>query len=167
MRFINVLSLILLVGIVSSFVNIESGSKKLPAVEITKYDGTVVDIQEYTSKGNLSFVTFWASFCRPCHMEMDELKKVQDRWQKEYGIEIIAINVDRPRSFNRAKAMVSKRGWDFTHMRDKTSELSAEMRISSIPKSFIINGEGKIVYTSRGFAPDIIQKLEREIKKNI
>ena len=67
-----------------------------PDFELTTLDGKTVRLSEFRGKGVL--INFWASWCKPCRIEMPLLISAQGAHQ-EHGLVVLAINLtDQERS---------------------------------------------------------------------
>lgn len=138
----------------------------LPSIELLSLDGSKVNINEYTRQGKLSLVSLWATWCAPCRFELNEYKQVQASWEKKYGVEFIAISLDKAKSRNKMKSMISKNNWNFTNFHDIEGQLGTALNIRSIPQSYLINGEGEIVHSITGFNHMEFLELESIIAKH-
>ena len=137
----------------------------LPSADLINTKGETVNIKEYTTTGSPKLISLWATWCGPCRMELNALKKVSDRWKSEYDVEIIAISVDMPQMVNRARAMFEKNGWDYTFLHDNNQELMEKLGIQNIPYSMLIDGNGKVQSVQMGYYPDYEKHLEKKIKQ--
>ena len=137
----------------------------LPSAELVNNKGETVDIKKYTKSGSPKLISLWATWCGPCRMELNALKKVSQRWKEDYDVEIVAISVDMPQMVNRARAMFEKNGWDYTFLHDSNQELMSKLGIQNIPYSMLIDGNGNIQSVQMGYYPDYEKHLEKKIKQ--
>ena len=137
----------------------------LPSAELVNNKGETVDIKKYTKSGSPKLISLWATWCGPCRMELNALKKVSQRWKEDYDVEIVAISVDMPQMVNRARAMFEKNGWDYTFLHDSNQELMSKLGIQNIPYSMLIDGDGNIQSVQMGYYPDYEKHLEKKIKQ--
>jgi len=69
---------------------------------IPQEDGSVVRLSDYVGRGKYVLVDFWASWCRPCRMEIPNIKGV---WEKYHGdrFEVLSVAVwDKPADTKKA-----------------------------------------------------------------
>ena len=137
----------------------------LPNVEVTNIVGESIDISEYVKDGSPKIVSLWATWCGPCRMELNALKTVAEKWEEEYGVEIITISVDIPLMVGRARKMFEVNDWDFTFFHDQDQVLMDKLKIDGIPYSMLINGSGEIKSVQTGYYPNYEKQLEKKIKK--
>ncbi len=137
----------------------------LPDVTVVNTKGESVKLNEYVKSGSPKVVSLWATWCGPCRMELNALKKVADRWKSDYDVEIIAVSVDIPQMVGRARKMFETNGWDFTFFHDSKQEFMEKLGIQNIPYSMLIDGSGKIQSIQTGYYLNYEKQLEQKIKK--
>ena len=104
-------------------------------------------LSEYVGKGNYVLIDFWASWCAPCLLEMDNVKAVYQKYH-EKGFEIVGLSFDRGRQ-PWINAIVDHH-LNWIHLSDLkywNSEASVVYGISSIPANILVDGNGIIVAT--------------------
>lgn len=115
----------------------------LPDLTSFKLEGKLPD----NLKGKVVLVDFWASWCLPCAKSFPVL----DELQKKYGdkLVIIAVNIDEKAA--NMDAFLKKHSVSFTIVRDAEQKLVAVAEPSTMPTSFILDGEGKVRFLHNGF----------------
>ena len=131
-------------------VTLQGQDKSLPNTTIKDLNGSSFNIQDLSSDENPIILTLWATWCKPCKKELNNLHDVYDEWKEETGIEIVAVSIDDTRSHSKVKPYVSTMGWEFKILTDQNSELARALNVSTIPHTFLII-KGKIVYEHRGY----------------
>jgi peroxiredoxin len=139
---------------------------KIPAIEVKTLDGKTVNMSEIENDGKPIIVTFWATWCKPCIKEHDAINDVYEDWVEETGVKMIAISIDNARSAMRVSPTVSGKGWDFEVLLDVNSDFKRAMNVNVPPHTFIIDGEGTIVWQHVGYLDgdeqeyiEIVQKV--------
>ena len=95
-------------------------------------------------------------------MEAPHLVKLYDQYEAK-GLEIIGISLDRPSAVARVQAAVTRSKIDYPVLLDPKSEYAAKLKIASLPTNLLLDEQGRIVKTFRGFYPGI----EKEIAKAV
>ena len=94
--------------------------------------------------GKVKLVNIWASWCGPCRVEHPFLMGLA----KE-GVEIYGFNYkDTP---DQAKAFLDQLGDPYTQVgQDQSGRAGIEWGVYGVPETFVINGEGRIIYKHVG-----------------
>lgn len=137
----------------------------LPPVQIKTLDGKTIDVQSLATRGKPVIISFWATWCSPCKKELDAVSEVYEDWQKEYGVDLVAITIDDARALPKVKPMVETKGWKFEILSDVNGDLKRALNFPSVPQTYLLNKEGKIVYTHSGYVPGDEDELEKHIKE--
>lgn len=161
MRFLKIIISILLIGISLQ----AQDNKKLPSVNVKDLDGKVFNTSNIHNDGKPIVISFWATWCKPCIQELANMHDLYQKWQKETGVKVIAVSIDDSRSSKKVKPFVSGRSWTYEFLLDENSEFKRAMNVNNPPHTFLIDGNGNIVYEHNGYAPGDEKKLYQEIKK--
>ncbi|HEX7971303.1 MAG TPA: TlpA disulfide reductase family protein [Thiobacillus sp.] len=100
-----------------------------------------------TLRGKVVLVNFWATWCPYCRKE----KPVIDAFWKDYrnkGFEVVSISVDG--SPEKIAAWMQDKGYAFMAAPANASVAAAFGNITSVPTSFIVDGDGHIRHTIAG-----------------
>ena len=125
--------------------------------------GTAVSIKNL--KGKVVVIDFWATWCGPCVAEMPKMKELYAQYH-EPGVEFIGVSLDRPKEqggLDRLKAFVKEKEipWPQYYQGNYwESEFSTSWGISSIPRVFVVDQQGKLYSVeARGKLDTIIPEL--------
>jgi peroxiredoxin len=114
--------------------------------------GTPIRLSDYS--GKVLLVNLWATWCGPCRLETPELVKLHKEFQSR-GVEMVGLSTENPdasaqsvRDFVRAYNVDYHVGW-------ATAEVALTLMQGreSIPQSFIITREGRIMKRFIGYNP--------------
>jgi peroxiredoxin len=122
-------------------------NKPAPGFQLRALDGRSVDLAEY--RGHNVAITFWASWCGPCRMEMPMLRTFYAKArQQNTDFEILAISVDSERedAANAAKELKIP----FVVLHDAGGKVSDTYGVEAIPTMFVVDQKGDLKYTSTG-----------------
>lgn len=98
-------------------------------------------------KGKATIIDFWASWCRPCRIENPNVVRVYEKYHDK-GLEIISVSLDKAGQKERwLKAIEDdKMNWHHVSNLKFWNEPVARLyRVNSIPATFILDKDGKIV----------------------
>ena len=95
-------------------------------------------------KGKVVLLSFWATWCGPCKIEMPGMEKLYGQ-MKAKGLEIVAVDVSEDRST--VSSFIRKYGYTFPVLLDLKGEVSgSEMYAAGgIPVNYIIDRNGKLL----------------------
>ncbi len=137
----------------------------LPSVNLKTLEGKPVNIQDYTKSGKTTIISFWATWCTPCKKELDAIAKDYPRWTTDYNVELVAVTIDDQRALPRVKPLVSQKRWEYTILSDVKQEFQQAMSVQTIPHTYVVDKNGKIVYSHNGYLPGDEKKLEEKLKE--
>lgn len=108
------------------------------------------------SKGTVTVVNFWASWCVPCVQEHPLLIELRQK----AGVDLFGVNYkDDPTA---ARRFIGRFGNPFVRAgSDVTGRNAIEWGVYGMPETFVVNGRGEIVYKHVGpISPEsLLQKI--------
>jgi thiol-disulfide isomerase/thioredoxin len=125
----------------------------VPAVKVQGMDGKTINIQDVQEAGKPMIINFWATWCGPCKAELSAINEVYQEWVDETGVTLVAVSIDDSRTMSRVKPYVDTQGWEYTVLLDPNGDLKRAMNVGNPPFTFLVDGNGKIVYKHTGYAP--------------
>lgn len=139
--------------------------KSVASVNIVDLNGKPIKTSELGNDGKPVVISFWATWCSPCKKELNAIQDLYDEWQEETGVKLIAVSIDDERTKNRVKPYINSSGWDFDIWMDSNHDFKRAMGVNNVPHTFLVDGNGKIVYSHNNYAPGDEHKLYQEILK--
>ena len=110
-------------------------------------------------KGSVVLVDFWASWCGPCKASFPVMEALHQKYSSQ-GLVIVAVNLDDKKAA--MEDFLKGHPASFAVVRDAAKKLVAAAGISSMPSSFVLDGEGKVVSVRGGFHGDETAKQYAE-----
>lgn len=138
---------------------------KIPAVTVKKLDGSKVSSGTFSNNGKPMIISFWATWCKPCKKELDAIQENYAEWTKETGVKLIAVSIDDVRSSGKVVTDVKSKGWEFEIYLDENQDFKRAMNVNNVPFTFIVDGEGKIVWSHNSYTEGDEEKLYENVKK--
>lgn len=133
-----------------------------PDMTVVDLDGNKVDLKALSAEGPVA-ISFWATWCGPCMLELNAINDVIEDWVEETGVKFFAISIDDSKTVNRVRPMVNGKGWDFNILLDTNNELKRQLNFSTPPYSLVVS-DGKIVYKHLGYQPGAEDEFYENIK---
>lgn len=120
--------------------------KAIPSYNLILKDenGTIFNFE--TTKGKIVLVNFWATWCPPCIAEMPSMQKLY----KDYKDKVTFVFVS-DESFNVVNPFLEKNNYTFKVYQPVTNYNNI-FKVSSIPKTFLINQKGNVIIEKTGAA---------------
>lgn len=115
---------------------------KYEDVELMAQSGTPAKLSDYVGKSKCVLIDFWASWCGPCIQEMPSLVKMYDKY-KSKGFEIVGLSVDEDKTAWAEAIKANNMKW--VQLVDISQEASMIYRVSSIPHTILVDGNGVII----------------------
>jgi len=127
-----------------------------PDFTLRDLDNKSVKLSDY--RGKVVFVNFWATWCPPCRREIPAFIELVDQYGKD-GFVVLGIAVDS-REFAKVPGFVKQMGMNYPVLLDETGVSNLYGGISSIPTTFVVNREGRVVYQVVGSRPkEVFEKV--------
>lgn len=134
-------------------------------ITIKTLDGKTVETSIIKNDGKPIIISFWATWCKPCNRELNAIKDLYDDWQQETGVKLVAISIDDTRSASKVKPHVDGNGWDYEVYLDQNQDFKRAMNVVNVPHTFLINGNGEIVWQHTAYVDGSEEELFELVKK--
>ena len=113
------------------------------------------------ANGQPSVVNFWASWCVPCRRSFPWLNTMQRKYGKD-GLQIIAVNLDKDRAL--ADGFLAEVPAEFSLRFDPAGALAKQFGVQTMPSSFLIDADGKVLASHFGFRSSEAADYESSIQ---
>ncbi len=144
----------------------KSEENKTPAIDFELKDqyGKTHKLSDY--KGKVVFLNFWATWCPPCKMEMPDIQKLYEKYEKQgEKSEVVVISVAAPntqdeKDIDGIKAFLEENGYTYPVLMDDGGYTFGAYRISSLPTTFMIDKEGNVFgYVQGGLTQEAMESI--------
>ena len=140
-------------------------NRTLPKVKVKTLNGSKVNFNEIDNGNSPIVISFWATWCKPCIKELNNIAEIYDDWQEETGVKIIAVSIDDTRSMSKVAPFVNSSDWQYEVYLDPNGNLKRAMGVSTVPHTFLLNQNKEIVWQHKSYVEGDEEKLFKEIKK--
>lgn len=131
--------------------------RQLPSITVKSAEGNKVSLDSFRGKPML--IDIWATWCAPCIKNMPQLAQL---YKEAIGKGIVSITIDRGDEANVARDFLKGKGYDWQNFHDEGDATTA-LGEYAVPRTLIIDKQGKIVFDKIGSATD--EQLRKELAK--
>jgi peroxiredoxin len=131
-----------------------------PDFTVEMLDGGKVTLSELQGKPTL--LIFWATWCPPCRLE---LSKLQEHIIDPYGDKINVLPISRGEERAKVEGYISKMGYTFAIGLDGDQGIYNKYATNYIPRCFVIDANGKVLYSGVGYDEVVAKEVEENIEK--
>lgn len=135
--------------------------QNVPAFSVTTLDGKTININDL--KGKVVLLNFFATWCGPCMAEMPRVEK--EIWQKYKNENFVVLALGREHSKEELDKFNKEKGFTFLIAPDTKRAVFSLFAKESIPRNYLIDKEGKIIWQGIGYDKNEFDKLIVEIGK--
>ena len=115
-----------------------------PEINLNDPEGNELSLS--TFRGKYVLLDFWAAWCKPCRVENPNIVNMYNKYKK-HGFEVYQVSLDRDKS-TWINAIKKDSLYELNHVSDLKfwkSDAAITYNIKSIPASFFIDPDGKII----------------------
>lgn len=143
----------------------QDSGRQIPSVDIKALNGSTFNTGSIENDGNPIIISFWATWCSPCKRELNAIAEDYLDWQDETGVKLIAISIDDARNMQKVKPYVDGQLWDYEVYLDPNADFKRAMNVNNVPHTFLIDGNGKIVWQHNSYQPGDELELYELVEK--
>jgi thiol-disulfide isomerase/thioredoxin len=112
--------------------------------------GEEVSLSSYRNK--VVILDFWATWCGPCKASFPKMQELVNKYKADTGVVFLFIDVWESNEHKKVKEMVTEyikeNNFSFNVLFDENRKVVKDYKIRGIPKNFIIDKKGDIVFMS-------------------
>lgn len=136
---------------------------KMPAISVQETSGATFSLA--SEKGKVVVVNFWATWCGPCQVEMPRLEKeIWEKYKSSPDFAMVAIAREQSKE-TVSEFQLKHPTYTFPLAYDPHRLVYAKFADSGIPRTYVVDRHGKIVFQSVGYDADGFGSLDEAIHK--
>ncbi len=108
--------------------------------------GNKINFEQF--KGKVIFLNLWATWCGPCRAEMADIQKLYSRIDND-KITFVMLSIDEDKNKAKVDSYIHNKSFTFPVFMP-SGYLSEQLNVPSIPTTFIISKDGKIILKEVG-----------------
>ncbi len=116
--------------------------KPAPDFTLTTYDGQVIQLSAL--RGKVVLINFWASWCKPCEDEAEELEAAW-RYFQPRG-DVLFLGIAWTDTEEKSLAYLQRFGITYPNGADMGTRISQLYRITGVPETYLVDRQGNLVY---------------------
>lgn len=146
-----------------------AAAAQVPSVTVENAKGEAFNTKNLLKEGTPMIISFWSTSCKPCIRELDAIYDALPDWLEEADFKVVAVSTDDSRLLAKAKSFAEGRGWgeEYTLLFDKNQDFMRAMNVSVVPHVFVVDADGKVVYSHTSYVPGNELELFEAIKKSL
>ena len=113
--------------------------QRAPALIVREFSGRTFDLAR--ERGRVVLVSFWATWCSPCHAEMPVLQSFYQRFHRR-GVALIALSIDRAASGARVEQALH--GFTYPAALARSAPVDGFGEPLAVPMTYVIDARGII-----------------------
>ncbi|GAB3652537.1 hypothetical protein GCM10027594_27090 [Hymenobacter agri] len=129
-----------------------------PAFTVQNDAGTV---RSADLKGKIVLINFFATWCGPCMQELPHVQELQQRYHNNSKFALLVIG--REHSQAEITAFKTQKKFDLPFYPDEKRTVYSLFASEYIPRNYLLDAEGRVVYTSVGFSQVEFDKMAGKI----
>ncbi|MCC6230130.1 MAG: redoxin family protein [Phycisphaerales bacterium] len=126
-------------------------------------DGKEWKLADY--KGRVLLMDFWATWCGPCKAAMPKIQALHEKY-KDKKVTIAGVNTWERGKDQKAVQYMKDQKYTYTCLLGG-DDLASSYNVPGIPTLILIDGEGKILFTTVGVSDEAEKQIEELIEKEL
>jgi len=136
--------------------------QKVPDFSFSDENGKTMSISDY--RGKVVMITFFATWCGPCREELPHIQKeIYNRYKDNPNFRLLIFG--REHSSDEMNNFKKTQGFTMPFFADKSRSVYSLFAEKYIPRNFLVEADGKIVFSETGFNDEKFSELKKRIEE--
>ncbi len=159
-RLLSSLALVSALCMVQPALAVDSGAPAAP-FSLRDLTGTVHTLEEF--KGKVVVLSFWATWCGPCQVEMPHLQAMYQELGPK-GLVILGISADDAKTVSGVRPIVAAKKLTYPILLDTDTKVVALYNPQkTLPYTVVVGRDGKVAEVHAGYTPGDEVKLKEKL----
>jgi thiol-disulfide isomerase/thioredoxin len=110
--------------------------------QIKDLNGNRLDFRKFENK--VVFLNLWATWCGPCRAEMPTIQKLYEKMNGDPNVAFVMLSIDKDKDLPKVIRYLKDKEYTFNGYMP-SGYLTEQLNVPSIPTTFVISKEGKIL----------------------
>lgn len=110
--------------------------------QIKDLNGNKLDFAQFKNK--VVFLNLWATWCGPCRAEMPTIQKLYEKMEDDPNVVFVMLSIDKDKDLPKVIKYLKDKEYTFKGYMP-SGYLTEQLNVPSIPTTFVISKEGKII----------------------